>query len=79
MYLRQLSLSAGSEWVCMLNAWDCLYDVELCGTSMPDKKTREFSKNRRQLIHCAVGRGAKYKCCISDEGVCNLVETVKDL
>jgi hypothetical protein len=57
-----------------------IYDVELCGTSIPDKKTREFSQNRRQLIDlCCWQRCQVKQCRISEEGVCNLVETVKDL
>jgi hypothetical protein len=41
IYFRQLRLLAGSLWACMLNAWDCLYDVEEFGMSMRDGKTVE--------------------------------------
>jgi hypothetical protein len=43
------------------------------------KECRELSKNRRRLIHCAVGKGVKCKYCISEEGVCNLLEIVQGL
>jgi hypothetical protein len=63
----------------MLNAWGCLSDVLLCRRAIKkqrkkkgilwDEKTREFSKNQRQLVNCAVGRGAKWNSVASQRKV----------
>jgi hypothetical protein len=37
--ISSANTSLEQDWACILNAWDCLYDVGLCGTSMRDEKT----------------------------------------
>jgi hypothetical protein len=61
----------------MLNAWDCLYDAGLNverAYEMKELRGRQQESKAIHFHHCAVGRGAKWKCRISEEGVYNLVE-----